>query len=156
MTTQQTVLSPLQGALARPTRSFRSWATGLTVVGLVGISLVSILYLSLASSNAALSYRLQTMADEIGQLQRVRAERLRELSQLTDPARLDAMARARGFREPSSTLYVNWSAPAPQPVTERAPPTTGPTTPATATDWWEVLTNHLLAWIAEPPPSPGP
>lgn len=155
MATQQTIV-PLRGTLARTTWSFGSWATSLTVVALVGLSLVSIVYLSLASSKAGLSFRLQETTREIKQLEWIKGEKLRDLSRATDPALLEKTARARGFGKPSEVLYVNWHAPAPQPVTERTPPTMGPGTPVAATDWWEALINNFLAWISEPPPAARP
>lgn len=153
MATQQTVLPPLQRALPRPHWSFRSWATELTVASLLGVILMSTLYLGLAGGSAALSHRLKETASENTRLQWERAEKLRKLaqSQWADPAYLDDRAYAQGFREPSAVLHLDWSPSATQQVTERTAPTTGPGTPATTMDWWEALVNHFLAWIPEPP-----
>lgn len=128
------ILATLHGALIRPAGHVRASVVRLGAVGLVGIILISLLYLSLASSNAVLSYQLKKTADEIAQLQQIKADKLRKWSQATDPARLEAVARARGYREPSRTLDIGESAPAAQSVTGHPSSTTRPGTPANRTD----------------------
>jgi len=155
MSIRGTVLATWHEALARPAGHVRLSVVRLGAVGLVGLILISLLYLSLASSNAALSYQLKKTTDEIAQLQQLKADKLRKWSQLTDPARLEAMARAKGYREPPGTLDIGESAPATQSVTGHPSPTTRPGTPDNTTDWWEIFTAHIITWIEEPP-SPRP
>jgi hypothetical protein len=75
---------------------------------------------------------------------------------MTLPQRMEAIARQQGFREPDRVLHINSPAPATVPAAEHTSTTTGPGTPAAATDWWEALTTQILAMITEPPSSPSP
>jgi hypothetical protein len=107
---------------------------------MLGVCLMSALYLGLMSQQAALSHQLKQATHEYAVLTRIRQEKLGELSMKTLPQRLDAIARQQGFREPDRVLYVNSPAPATVPAAERTSTHAGPGTPAATTDWWEALT----------------
>ncbi len=156
MTTQESMLAPRRGTLAGRTWILSPRAMRLALVSLLGVCLMSALYLYLVSTQATLSYQLRQATEEHAKLVRTRQEKFRQLSSMTNPQRMDRLASQQGFREPEHVLYINSSAPVMESVTEQRPPNTGPGTPAAATDWWETLTTQILTLISEPPSSARP
>ncbi len=125
---------------------------GLVLLAVLFLGGACLLYLNLAASVATSSTRLNDLTKERRLLEWQKADRERELAQLTHPDRLEARAQELGFRAPRGVTYVTVSpdviaavgATKAAPSGAAAAPDTAPTSP------WDTVKAQFNRWLKLP------
>lgn len=146
MTTIQNVAHFVHAYRQAPWRVQRQW-TGVFLLALLAIAMVSALYLEVNSRAALVGREIQSLEFEIASIERANADMTTQLAVLQSKAVMEERARALGFRlaEPGEIHYLivpGYSAPQAVQLAETQPPLSAPSIPPE-------YTQSLLEWLAE-------
>ena len=125
---------------------------GLVLLAVLFLGGACLLYLNLAASVAASSTRLNDLTKERRLLEWQKADRERELAQLTHPDRLEARAQELGFRPPRGVTYVTVS---PDVLAALGAKASAPGVAPTHTDnapssVWDTVKSQFNRWLKVP------
>ena len=123
---------------------------GLVLLAVLFLGGACLLYLNLAASVAASSTRLNDLTKERRLLEWQKADRERELAQLTHPDRLEARAQELGFRPPRGVTYVTV---APDVIaalgtkSKAAPNATASSSDTASSSLWDTVKAQFNRWV---------
>ena len=147
---------PLTNATALPRPRLATIATlnnarlaGLVLLAVLVLGGACLLYLNLAASVAASSTRLNDLTKERRLLEWQKADRERELAQLTHPDRLEARAQELGFRPPRGVTYVTVAPDVLAALGGKKATPGAATTPADAapSSLWDTVKVQFNRWV---------
>lgn len=146
MTTIQNAAHFVHAYRQAPWRVQRQW-TGVFLLALLAVAMVSALYLEVNSRAALVGREIQSLEFEIASIERANADMTTQLAVLQSKAVMEERARALGFRpaEPGEIHYLivpGYSAPRAVQLAETQPPLSAPSIPPE-------YTQSLLEWFAE-------